>query len=106
MANPEHLAILKQGVEVWNQWRFEAGLREPDLQEIDIANCNLAEANFYRADLRRAKLTSVDLSRADLRYSRLDYSHFGGCEMTEANLLGASAEEVDFTGWEGEGTSN
>ncbi len=21
MANPEHLAILKQGVEVWNEWR-------------------------------------------------------------------------------------
>ncbi len=23
MANPEHLGILKQGVEVWNQWREE-----------------------------------------------------------------------------------
>jgi hypothetical protein len=23
MANPEHLAILKQGVEVWNKWRDE-----------------------------------------------------------------------------------
>lgn len=23
MANPEHLAILKQGVKVWNEWREE-----------------------------------------------------------------------------------
>ena len=23
MANPEHLDILKQGVEVWNKWREE-----------------------------------------------------------------------------------
>jgi hypothetical protein len=23
MANPEHVEILKQGVEVWNQWRKE-----------------------------------------------------------------------------------
>ena len=31
MANPEHLAILKQGVEEWNKWRREYPGVEPDL---------------------------------------------------------------------------
>jgi len=31
MANPEHLEILKQGVEIWNKWRAESQVEEPDL---------------------------------------------------------------------------
>ena len=32
MANSEHLAILKQGVEVWNKWRGEYDALGPDLR--------------------------------------------------------------------------
>ena len=31
MANPEHLAILKRGVEVWNEWREDHPETRPDL---------------------------------------------------------------------------
>ena len=31
MANPEHLAILKQRVEKWNEWNGERSDVEPDL---------------------------------------------------------------------------
>jgi hypothetical protein len=31
MINPEHLAILKQGVEIWNKWREENPDIMPDL---------------------------------------------------------------------------
>jgi hypothetical protein len=31
MANPEHLEILKQGVEAWNEWREKNPDIEPDL---------------------------------------------------------------------------
>ncbi|WP_181256577.1 hypothetical protein [Merismopedia glauca] len=41
MANPEHLHILKQGVEVWNQWR-EKNYRI----EIDLSGADLSEANL------------------------------------------------------------
>jgi hypothetical protein len=31
MANPEHVEILKQGVEVWNQWKAKNLKINPDL---------------------------------------------------------------------------
>ena len=54
-ANPEHLAMLKEGVEVWNQWRGErpkAGvdLEQADLREANLYGANLSEAMLYWAD--------------------------------------------------------
>jgi len=46
MANEEHLAILRQGVEVWNQWRKENGEVQPDLRNISLQNANLHNCNF------------------------------------------------------------
>ena len=36
MANPEHLEILKQGVEVWIRWREETPDIRPDLMDAQI----------------------------------------------------------------------
>ena len=36
MANPEHLARLKEGVEVWNRWRKEHPGMRPDLYEAEL----------------------------------------------------------------------
>ena len=36
MANPEHLEILKQGVEVWNKWQQENPKIQPDLRDADL----------------------------------------------------------------------
>ena len=38
MANPEHLAILKQGVEVWNAWRLTTDNINPDLSNANLTN--------------------------------------------------------------------
>ncbi len=51
MANPEHLAKLKEGVEAWNKWRkdnpeIKRDLTEADLTEIDLGKANLGGANF------------------------------------------------------------
>ena len=45
MANPEHLAILIQGVEVWNRWREENPEIRPDLREggLWVAHIDVAE---------------------------------------------------------------
>jgi hypothetical protein len=41
MANPEHLEMLKQGVEGWNAWRASEPLVIPDLR-----GAHLLEADF------------------------------------------------------------
>jgi hypothetical protein len=38
MANPEHVEILKQGVEVWNKWRKENKAIVPDLSRVNFLN--------------------------------------------------------------------
>jgi uncharacterized protein YjbI with pentapeptide repeats len=61
MANAEHVAKLKAGVEAWNDWRFEdcpvdIDLSRADLSGMDIYGANLGEANLSAVDLRRARL--------------------------------------------------
>jgi hypothetical protein len=37
MANEEHLAVLRQGVDAWNAWRKEHPDVVPDLSEVDLS---------------------------------------------------------------------
>jgi hypothetical protein len=78
MANPEHLQILKQGIEAWNAWREQHRDVRPDLSEADLHDANLSGAAFYRANLYRASLYSTDFSGADLtgaNFRRADVSY-------------------------------
>ena len=49
MANQEHLDILKQGVEAWNQWRKEHHDIQLDLSEVDLSGDDLREADLRGA---------------------------------------------------------
>lgn len=57
MANEEHLNILKQGVEVWNQWKRNNPGVILDLNETDMSWANLRQADLSDADLSRANLS-------------------------------------------------
>jgi uncharacterized protein YjbI with pentapeptide repeats len=46
MANDEHVAILKKGVDAWNKWRDENVNIRPDLSGVDLSRANLGGANF------------------------------------------------------------
>jgi uncharacterized protein YjbI with pentapeptide repeats len=79
MANPEHLAILQQGLAVWNTWREVHWNIHPELASAMLAEANLGEINFHR----------VDFYRADLHRVHLHKSHFGGAYFNKAALSGA-----------------
>jgi len=64
MANKEHLAILRQGVDVWNEWREKHPDVAPDLSRSDLSEVDLSGVNLYEAELQEANLRSADLRAA------------------------------------------
>ncbi|WP_255427051.1 pentapeptide repeat-containing protein [Sphaerospermopsis sp. LEGE 00249] len=99
MANPEHLAILNQGVEVWNKWRDEnrSWGPTPDLTEADLTEADLTEANLRWADLRGADLSRANLSRADLSGADLSGACLRGANLSGACLRGANLSGTDLS---------
>jgi len=45
MANEEHLQIIRQGVEAWNDWRSKNPQLRPNLNGSDLSGANLSGAN-------------------------------------------------------------
>jgi len=98
MANEEHLAILKQGVEAWNKWREENPTIVPNLIGRDLSRADLHQANLRAADLHRANLRAADLCGADLREANLYRAILTGADLNEANLRGANLHGADLNG--------
>ncbi|MEH2468541.1 pentapeptide repeat-containing protein [Nostoc sp.] len=110
MANEEHLAILNQGVEVWNDWRKENPYIIPDLSGNIIHHWYSEEAEFkgiivspgihisdnqckyFPKNLNGINLNKADLSRSDISNIELKQANLNG-----ANLSGANLNETDFT---------
>jgi uncharacterized protein YjbI with pentapeptide repeats len=99
LANPEHLARLKEGVEPWNQWREQNPNIEPDLSKADLSGAFLYDANLFSANSRGADL---DGARAKPNLSDTDLSgaNLSGANLTGANLSGANLSRADLTGAE------
>lgn len=93
MANPEHLRILKQGVEAWNKWRLENRDVYPDL-----SGAHLSKADLNGAYLRWADLSGAHLNQARLIGAYLGQVHLNGADLTGANLTEADLSETDLIG--------
>jgi uncharacterized protein YjbI with pentapeptide repeats len=89
MANDEHLAILKQGVEVWNKWRDENQYVRPDLSGADLSMANLSWADLSWANLKGANLSMANLKGANLKGANLIWANLIGLDLSWAYLVGA-----------------
>ncbi|NTV26193.1 MAG: toll/interleukin-1 receptor domain-containing protein [Chlorobiaceae bacterium] len=96
MANSEHLAILKEGVAVWNRWRRDHADILPDLTGARLDGRNLHRVNVGGADLRGADLKHADLREAYLGGANLSGVNFQKAQMTEAGLADANLSEANL----------
>ena len=99
MANPEHLELLLDGIDTWNEWREEFPTVEPDLSEADLAGVNLKGAylsgtvSYYDAELDDY-LAPIVINRA----SQSMMPTMSDQELSYMRTWGANLEGVDFTG--------
>ncbi len=90
MANPEHVAKLKEGWKAWNAWRKKTS-EKPDLSGVKLDRFSL---NGY-------DLVSADFSRASLYRVTFEGSICDGCSFVRAGLIyvtfyGAFLQKCNF----------
>ncbi len=100
MANAEHVAILRQGVEAWNAWREDnpdiipnltgMHLYYAELQGVNLCNALLAGVQLVGADLTKAILTGAYLELASLKGADLTGAHLDHAILVSASMQGAN----------------
>src|ERR1017187_9616896 len=99
MANPEHLALLKdKGVSAWNEWRRDNAGLTPHLSNADLNRANLNGPDLSQADLSQADLSQADLNGADLSQADLNGANLIWANLIEADLSGANLSMADLSG--------
>ncbi|RCJ40084.1 hypothetical protein A6770_38345 [Nostoc minutum NIES-26] len=97
MANEEHLAILRQGVEVWNQWRQNFPAIKPNLQHANLSKVNLIGANFFNTDLEEVLLHDADMTEANLIEANLCSARLWNANLCKANLTLCHLRNANFS---------
>jgi uncharacterized protein YjbI with pentapeptide repeats len=105
MANEEHLKILMQGVNAWNQWKSRHRSLRPNLRGANISGMSLNSLDLIGADLRGANITEADLSDAALRGTLFGDADLRGAKFGGANLHGAQLDGADLRGAHLEGAN-
>jgi hypothetical protein len=128
MADKKHLEIIKQGVDVWNNWREENPTEKPDLRdakliwefiteidastktsygfdrrgtfrvEMSLHGVNFRGVNLFGADLSGAILTQANINDADLREANLSEAHLLWAELKNTDLSRANLYRADLFG--------
>lgn len=124
MANPQHVAKLKEGVAAWNAWRRAFPHVKPDLRDVNFTDVKafsgtplwaphelwsfdakrkvertgvvLDGVDFSDADLTEADLSSVRLANASLRNARCEWARFRNAWLKTADLSNAQLRYADF----------
>ena len=118
MADQSQVALIRQGSEVWNEWRSKnrnvaidlsnAPLGDIKLPKADLSGARLdgihlrwaymREAQLSGASLSKADLSIIDLSKADLRGANLRHANLDGAYLRQADLSGADLFEANLLG--------
>ena len=113
MANEEHLAKLKEGVEAWNIWRAqnvdiwpdlsEASIYGSDFIKLDSGGLRLGRPNLRWAHLSGmypsgARLAGVNFRGVNLHGAYLGGAHLGGADLGRADLSGADLSWAALSG--------
>jgi hypothetical protein len=103
MANQEQLELLKQGKEVWNNWRRENPEVTPDFMDAvleyhDLNGVDLSDARLINADLIEADLTNTDLSHAVLINANLVEADLSGADLSHALLINTNFGHATLNG--------
>jgi uncharacterized protein YjbI with pentapeptide repeats len=106
----EHLAILKQGIEQWNQWRIDHPDIQPDLKydndnfigtnlsKFNFSGCDLSWVRFWGTNLSRVNFSRANLYGCDFSQANLNEVNFEGAILEYANLGHTNLGEFDFSG--------
>ncbi len=98
MANEEHLAILKEGVEVWNTWQKEHPDVKPDLSYADLSGAHLGGAHLGGADLSGTDFILADLSGAYLSEAYISRANLNGADLSGVHIRRAHIHEARLSG--------
>jgi uncharacterized protein YjbI with pentapeptide repeats len=98
MANAEQLALLKAGVEGWNNWRKESKWKIPvDLSGANLSYTDLNKADLSYTDLNKADLSYTNINEADLSYTNLSEANIRSTNLMGSNLMGANLRKANLT---------
>src|SRR6516225_7064548 len=98
MANDEHVTMLKQGVDAWNEWRLKNPDIRPDLFGANFIGAYLGGTNLSWADLVGANLTGAYLGEANLSGACLSGANLSWADLVRANLTGAYLGGANLSG--------
>lgn len=103
MADQEQVELLKQGKEVWNNWRREHPQVTPDFMDAvleyhDLNSFNLSDARLINADLIEADLTNTDLSHAILINANLTEADLSRADLSYSLLLNTNFSHAILNG--------
>src|SRR3712207_1672035 len=98
MPNQEHVDIIKQGAEVWNQWRKERSARlvKHQIDFLEGPEIDLSYTNLYEGDLRNANLSGVNLTGARLSWANLENADLHLAQLNGVDLFGANLQQANL----------
>jgi hypothetical protein len=107
MANPEHVALVRQGREAIDEWQqahpderldlSDADLSGADLHGAYLSGADLWGANFKGANLKGARLVKADLGLVSLVNADLTGAYLTGADLNLTLLNGADLNGADLT---------